>query len=212
MTPRLTRPRRLRSAPSLFNVYALTLKATTLDATMRSTAPALTCARAQVKDAAHDGFATHDGLVTLDGLAVRDARPRAWRDHVGCVLRPRRSTRTRSRSRRPNSTRPRARRARLLGVLDVRPHPDARRGSHGAQRSRDRSRSTRLRSKSTTSSTLTCARVQVKAATHDGFATHDGLVTLDGLAVRDARPCAQHNHIGCALYPRRSTCTRSRSR
>jgi hypothetical protein len=34
-TPRLTRPRRLRSAPSSFNVYALTLKAITLDATMR---------------------------------------------------------------------------------------------------------------------------------------------------------------------------------
>ena len=30
-TPRLTRPRRLRSAPSSFNVYALTLKAITLD-------------------------------------------------------------------------------------------------------------------------------------------------------------------------------------
>ena len=189
--------------------------------------------KAQVKNAAHGGFATHDGLVTLDGLAVRDARPRARRDHVDCALRPRRSTRTRSRSRRPRSTRPRARRAHLLAVLDVRPHNDARlprgarrstprsrraatsrnaRGPHGARRFRDRSRSTPLRSKSTTPSTLTCARVQVKAATHDSFATHDGLVTLDGLAVRDARPRAQRNQIGCAQGPRRSTCTRSRSR
>jgi hypothetical protein len=98
-TPRLTRPRRLRSAPSSFNVYALALKATTLDATMRSTAPVLTCARVQVKAATHDGFATHDGLVTLDGLAVRDARPCAQHNHIGCALCPRRSTCTRSRSR-----------------------------------------------------------------------------------------------------------------
>ena len=74
-----------------------------------------TCARAQVKAATHDGFATHDGLVTPDGLAVRDVRPRARRDHIGCALHPRRSTRTRSRSRRERSTRPRGRRARLLG-------------------------------------------------------------------------------------------------
>ena len=38
-----------------------------------STPSTLTCARAQVKDAAHDGFATLDGLMTFDGFAARDA-------------------------------------------------------------------------------------------------------------------------------------------
>ena len=114
----------------------------------------------------HDGFATHDGLVALDGLAMRDARPRARRDHVGCALRPRRSTRTRSRSSRPRHPRS------LAHVRKSKP----------------------------------------RRSTHVGFATRDGLVTLDGLAVRDVRPCARRDHVSCALRPRRSTRTRSRSR
>ena len=49
-------------------------RAHALESTTSST---LTCVRAQVKDAAHDGFATHDGLMTFDGFAARGARPRA---------------------------------------------------------------------------------------------------------------------------------------